>query len=246
MQLSILSPIMTITNRKHGVGAAVLRLAGAGRHHHPGGGAHGTLFPLELWGLSEPDDAAAVGWGAVFSHLLHLPKGAPRSIADRRRPDAAPPLRAGPLCGGAGRERAAGAYLPCAGGGVLLAVFWLVRLGRAAAARSPHPAACADLRAGQRLAAGQVAAVGALRLDAGSVCVYGSAAARGAGDLEWAVFLPVSADAAGAGPGLFGTAAGGALPVRTAGSRACAARAGGARKQEAARRRIEITKGGAA
>lgn len=69
---------------------------------------------------------------------------------------------------------------------------------------------------------------------------------RGAGDLEWAVFLPISADAAGAGPGLFGTAAGGALPVRTAGSRACAARAGRARKQEAARRRIEITKGGAA
>lgn len=67
-----------------------------GRHHHPGGGAHGALFPLELWGLSEPDGAAAVGWGAVFSHLLHLPKGAPRSIADRRRPDASPPLRAGP------------------------------------------------------------------------------------------------------------------------------------------------------
>lgn len=159
-------------------------------------------------------------WVGVLFFLTFFTSPKARRVASLTDAAPMPPHRyaLGPLRSGADRERAAGAYLPCAGGGVLLAVFWLVRLGRAAAARSPHPAACVDLRAGQRLAAGQVAAVGALCLDAGSVCVYGSAAARGAGDLEWAVFLPVSADAAGAGPGLFGTAAGGALPVRAAGS----------------------------
>ena len=49
-----------------GVGAAVLRLAGAGRRDHPGRVPHGPLLPLELWGLSEPDAAACCGLGCCF------------------------------------------------------------------------------------------------------------------------------------------------------------------------------------
>ena len=183
-------------------GAAVLWMAGTKPCDDSWSIPYGSIFILELWGLSKPDASSFMDWDAFFPDLFYLGKGAQGDDPYRCRthvPEA--------VCAGTERCRPCGdgdGLSGLFGGGsrLLCQIFWLRPPG-AAASGTGHPAAGFGVRPGERMAAGTVSGLDALYMDAGADPLYVFAASRLFGDLERKLFPPVSFDARNVGSGIF-------------------------------------------
>ena len=78
-----------------------------------------AIFALELWRLSQPDDAAAVARDAVFPDFFHIRPGPAVRGADRGDTGLRTGIRPCAVRGSAGRDSAAGGKQRHGGGGVL-------------------------------------------------------------------------------------------------------------------------------
>ena len=181
----------------------VLRLAGAKQRDHFRCIAYRPFLGMELRGLPEPDAAAFMDRGIVFPDLLHFCKGLPYGCSYRCNANKPPSVRTGTVQRRPFRNCTAGARLPRGSRRILRQIFWMVCMGRTACTCYSHPAPCAGVCFGQRMAAGKNQAMADICLDGCPICMHGAPSAGSTGALERQLFYRIPFDIGNTGSCLF-------------------------------------------